>query len=114
MQKITRVEFTNLDKILYPKSRITKAKVIEFYVKIAPKMLNFLAGLPKGYRFTVEVRNRDLLDDKLYALLSEKGVALTIADSPFMPVAENMTADFVYVRWEGDRKKVKGTRTSRG
>jgi uncharacterized protein YecE (DUF72 family) len=77
-------------------------------------LADFLAGLPRGYRFTVEVRNRDLLDDKLYALLSEKGVALTIADSPFMPVAENMTADFVYVRWEGDRKKVKGTRTSRG
>jgi len=46
MQKSTRVEFTNLDKILYPKSRITKAKVIEFYVKIAPKMLNFLATRP--------------------------------------------------------------------
>jgi len=72
-------------------------------------LADFLAELPKGHRFAVEVRNRDLLQDKLYSLLSEKGVALTIADSPFMPVAENMTADFVYVRWEGDRKKVKGT-----
>jgi uncharacterized protein YecE (DUF72 family) len=68
-----------------------------------------LAGLPKGHRFAVEVRNRDLLQDKLYALLNEKGVALTIADSPFMPLAKKITAGFVYVRWEGDRKKIKGT-----
>jgi bifunctional non-homologous end joining protein LigD len=46
MQRITRVEFTNLDKILYPELRITKARVIEFYVKVAPKMLSFLAGRP--------------------------------------------------------------------
>lgn len=44
--KVTRVEFTNLDKILYPESKITKAQVIEYYIKIAPKMLNFLADRP--------------------------------------------------------------------
>jgi bifunctional non-homologous end joining protein LigD len=44
--KLTKVEFTNLDKILFPQLKITKAQVIEYYIKIAPKMLVFLADRP--------------------------------------------------------------------
>jgi bifunctional non-homologous end joining protein LigD len=44
--KLTKVEFTNLDKTIFPKLKITKAKVIEYYIKIAPKMLAFLADRP--------------------------------------------------------------------
>jgi len=40
------VEFINLDKVLYPELKITKAKVIEYYIKVAPKMLDFLAKRP--------------------------------------------------------------------
>ena len=42
MEKLTKVNFTNLDKILYPDLGIKKAQVIEYYIKIAPKMLSFL------------------------------------------------------------------------
>lgn len=45
-EKLTKVEFTNLDKVLYPELRITKAKIIEYYVKLAPKMLGLLAERP--------------------------------------------------------------------
>ena len=45
-EKLTKVEFTNLDKILYPKLKITKAQVIEYYIKIAPRMLDVLAERP--------------------------------------------------------------------
>jgi bifunctional non-homologous end joining protein LigD len=45
-EKLTKVEFTNLDKILFPKLHITKAQVIEYYIKIAPKMLDTLANRP--------------------------------------------------------------------
>ena len=45
-EKLTKVEFTNLDKIIFPKLKITKAQVIEYYIKIAPKMLGFLADRP--------------------------------------------------------------------
>jgi bifunctional non-homologous end joining protein LigD len=43
---LTKVEFTNLTKILYPDPKITKAKVIEYYVKKAPLMLDMLADRP--------------------------------------------------------------------
>jgi bifunctional non-homologous end joining protein LigD len=45
-EKLTKVDFTNLDKVLFPKVQITKAQVIEYYIKIAPKMLRFLADRP--------------------------------------------------------------------
>ena len=45
-ERLTKVRFTNLDKILFPKLKITKAQVIEYYIKIAPKMLNFLFDRP--------------------------------------------------------------------
>src|SRR4030065_2285955 len=69
---------------------------------------DFLPLLSKKYRYAVEVRNKQLLGSDLFALLRENGVALTIVVSPFMPEVEELTADFVYVRWEGDRKKVNG------
>jgi bifunctional non-homologous end joining protein LigD len=45
-EKLTKVDFSNLDKILFPKLRITKAQVIEYYIKVAPRMLDLLANRP--------------------------------------------------------------------
>ena len=45
-EKLTKVEFTNLDKILYPEVKITKKQVIEYYIRIAPKMLGLLVDRP--------------------------------------------------------------------
>jgi len=42
----TKVEFTNLQKILYPAIEVSKKQVIEYYIKIATKMLAFLQGRP--------------------------------------------------------------------
>jgi bifunctional non-homologous end joining protein LigD len=46
LERLTRVELTNLSKVLYPQGRITKAQVIEYYVRMAPRMLDILAGRP--------------------------------------------------------------------
>jgi bifunctional non-homologous end joining protein LigD len=43
---LTKVEFSNLDKILYPDLKITKGQIVEYYIKIAPKMLGLLAQRP--------------------------------------------------------------------
>jgi bifunctional non-homologous end joining protein LigD len=45
-EKLTKVEFTNLEKILYPDLKITKALVIEYYIRVAPRMLNIMANRP--------------------------------------------------------------------
>jgi bifunctional non-homologous end joining protein LigD len=46
LEKLTRVEFSNLDKVLYSEAGITKAQVIEYYVRIAPRMLKILVDRP--------------------------------------------------------------------
>lgn len=45
-EKLTRVDFSNLNKILYPELRVTKSQVIEYYIRIAPRMLGLLANRP--------------------------------------------------------------------
>jgi uncharacterized protein YecE (DUF72 family) len=70
---------------------------------------DFLAGLPERCRFAVEVRNKKWLDEKFYDLLRDTKVALVLIDHPWMPEMNTITADFTYIRWVGDRKKVKGT-----
>ncbi len=66
---------------------------------------DFLAGLPKGFRYAVEVRHRSWLGSDLPALLRERGAALTLVDYPRMPRMEEATAHFSYVRWLGDRRE---------
>jgi bifunctional non-homologous end joining protein LigD len=39
-----KVELTNLDKVLFPEDNIVKAEVIEYYLKIAPTLLNHVKG----------------------------------------------------------------------
>jgi bifunctional non-homologous end joining protein LigD len=46
MERLTKVRFTNLEKVLFPRFKIRKAQVIEYYIKIAPRMLGFLADRP--------------------------------------------------------------------
>lgn len=43
---LTKVKLTNLDKILYPQLKVTKGQIIEYYIKIAPKMLKLIAQRP--------------------------------------------------------------------
>lgn len=44
------VEFTNLDKVYYPKGKITKRDVILYYAKIADKILPYLKDRPVTLR----------------------------------------------------------------
>ncbi len=73
----------------------------------------FLDGLPDGFRYGVEVRNKAWIGPELLALLRARGVALVLVDLLYMPhpadLAEKLdlvTADFVYARLIGDRKAV--------
>lgn len=45
-QPLTKVEFTNLDKVMYPELRVTKGQVIEYYIRTSSKMLSLLTGRP--------------------------------------------------------------------
>ena len=81
----------------------------EFVALLKP----FLKALPKGYRFAVEIRNRQWLDARFADTLRERGVALALVDHAWMPrpaelfaKMDPLTADFTYIRWLGDRKGI--------
>lgn len=85
------------------------ASVEAFLARLEP----FLAQLPRGFRYALEVRNKTWLGEPLCALLRRFGVALALVDLAYMPhpadVARRLdvvTTDFVYVRLIGDRKAV--------
>ena len=81
----------------------------EFTARLQP----FLKKLPKGYKFALEIRNKNWLDAKFTDLLRQHNVALAVIDQAWMPSVEELTAkldpitaDFCYVRWLGDRKGI--------
>jgi uncharacterized protein YecE (DUF72 family) len=68
----------------------------------------YLQALPKTNRYVVEVRHKSWLTQDFYDLLSRYNVALAWAESPRDLQIREVTADFIYIRWEGDRAKVNG------
>ena len=74
------------------------------------RLERFLPGLPQGFRFAVEVRNKSLLVPRLLDSLQRNRVALAFIDHPYfhgidklMQQPRCLTADFCYLRWLGDR-----------
>jgi bifunctional non-homologous end joining protein LigD len=57
MERLTKARLTNLDKVIYPQLGLTKAQVIEYYVRVAPRMLPFLVD-----RALVRTRYPDGID----------------------------------------------------
>jgi uncharacterized protein YecE (DUF72 family) len=80
----------------------------EFNAEHLQDLTVFLGGLPKKHRYAVEIRNKSWLNPDFYGVLRDARAALVWADSPLMAAVGEVTADFLYVRWEGDRKAVNG------
>jgi uncharacterized protein YecE (DUF72 family) len=74
-----------------------------------PDLADYLHKLPKNYRYVVEVRNKSWLNPDFYSLLHESGVVLAWTDSALMAEVREVTGDFLYIRWEGDRAAIVGT-----
>ncbi|MBI1941860.1 MAG: DUF72 domain-containing protein [Acidobacteria bacterium] len=85
------------------------AKADDFLLRLEP----FLARLPSGYSFAVELRNKSWIGPRLLEMLRKKKVALALIDHPWMTPIQQLaakfdlvTADFAYIRWLGDRKGI--------
>jgi uncharacterized protein YecE (DUF72 family) len=70
------------------------------------KLAGFLEGLPSGFNFIVEIRNRKWLGEKFYDLLRKYGIALALLEHPWMPRLDIVTSKTAYVRFLGDRNKI--------
>ncbi|HVH89011.1 MAG TPA: DUF72 domain-containing protein [Terriglobales bacterium] len=70
-------------------------------------------------KFVVEIRNQTWLDERFADVLRKYKIALALTDTSFLPRPWEMkgkldlvTADFVYVRWLGDRKAIEAQTTN--
>jgi uncharacterized protein YecE (DUF72 family) len=80
-----------------------------FGVENIPDLEAYLEKLPKEIRFAIEVRNKSLLNQTFYSILETNKVALVWADNPLMAETSAITTNFLYFRWEGNRKKANGS-----
>jgi uncharacterized protein YecE (DUF72 family) len=85
----------------------------EFLDRLVP----FLEKLPEGYKFALEIRNRQWLDTEFASLLRDRGIALVLQDRSRMPNPTELkfdpiTAEWTYIRWLGDRKAIEEQTTT--
>lgn len=83
-----------------------------FKVDEAENLKDFLSVLPKEHIYAVEFRHDGWFIDETYELLRENSASLVQVEHPRLPTIKVLTADFVYIRWEGDRKLVNGEKGS--
>jgi uncharacterized protein YecE (DUF72 family) len=78
----------------------------DFSADERPQLQAFLTALPHGFSYAVEFRHRSWLTEETVSLLADLGMAWTCIDLSFMPKSIAVTADFMYVRWLGNRREI--------
>jgi len=78
----------------------------DFTPDLRDRLDSFLAALPVGTRYAVEVRNRGWLKPEFGEMLSQYNTALVLQDLHYMPKLDWITADFTVIRWLGRRKDI--------
>jgi bifunctional non-homologous end joining protein LigD len=92
-EKLTKVAFSNLDKILYPKPKITKGKTVEYYIKMAPRMLALLAD-----RAIVTTRYPDGVEEKgFYEKDAPQGTPSWVKTSTFYSPSAKRDVNYILV-----------------
>lgn len=86
--------------------------LIQFPPTLKPESINkleaFIDKLPLIYNYAIEFRHKDWFNDETYNLLRENNIALVNVEHPWQKSSDEQTADFTYIRLEGDRKKITG------
>ncbi len=77
------------------------------------RLTKFVDHLPRDHAYSVELRNKYWINDRLIDLLRARNIALALIDHPWMTPVDQLvakqdvvTADFAYLRWLGDRKGI--------
>ncbi len=77
------------------------------------RLCAFLDELPAGFRYAVELRNKNWVDEELLDALRSRSIAFVLLDliymphpDEFMPGLDLLTTDFTYTRLIGNRKAV--------
>lgn len=75
-------------------------------IEAFPAFRAFVQELPKEHRWAVEFRDRSWFEPEVRDFLTEHNICLVGADLYYMPRFLTRTADFMYIRLLGNRKKI--------
>lgn len=120
---ITHMKKLNLDKQGVKKFFTSAKKLNEklgvILFQLPPKwkvnterLKNFIAVLPKKYRYAFEFREHSWYNNQVYAILQAHNCAFCIYELERHMSPLEVTADFVYVRLHGPGNKYQGSYTS--
>ncbi len=71
-------------------------------MQVNPERLeDFLKILPSSFRHAFEFRQESWLDKEIFKILKKYNSAIVFQDFPDWPMTEEVTADFVYLRFHG-------------
>lgn len=98
----------------YQRAKLLKEKLGPFLIQLPPNWEKDLERLkdfarvikevsPKE-RFGFEFRNESWFVKEVYEVLEDYNLALVLADTPYYPYVEKITADFVYLRLHGSER----------
>jgi len=73
-------------------------------------LAQFFSKIPDNPRYAVEFRHTTWFTPQVFNILRENDTALVVVDHPWLPELDEITADFTYIRWQGDRNTVTGYR----
>ena len=79
-----------------------------FKINELERLRGFLEDLPNSNIYAVEFRDKSWFDDKTYRLLQDHKISLVHVEHSWLPTTDEITSDFIYIRLQGDRRKVKG------
>jgi uncharacterized protein YecE (DUF72 family) len=116
--QLNKASFQALDEFC-ERALALKEKLAAVLIQLPPQfeadeeqvraLLEFLPRLPKNIRFAVEFRSRSWFKGETLDVLRKHKVSLSLTDGSFVPrafmfeAARKLTADFVYVRFMGER-----------
>jgi uncharacterized protein YecE (DUF72 family) len=82
----------------------------EYHARMLPRLRDYLAALPTGLRYALEVRHPSWLLEpvrsELLALLRSHGLAICLVQHAYMPRLDEITAPYTYIRWLGRRQDI--------
>jgi len=73
------------------------------YAQLHGPLFEFLDGLPKTFRYAVEFRHGSWMQPAVFRELGRRDVALVWNEIEYVDTAPELTTDFVYLRFIGDR-----------
>lgn len=97
-------------KLLLESASILGDKLGPILFQLPPKLsykkdtlASFLSILPKSFRYTFEFRDPTWFNKECLNLLSDNNISMCFQDSPSWKSEEVITADFVYIRFHGEK-----------